>query len=351
VGERGPELIVPKHDGTVVPNHELSLPARTSGLMMRPRPMPAAYAQRQLRASKHGGGEEAQAMGPEATGGRTSRLFEKRPVPDAHALRVALAALPGRRGVGPKAADLRQSGAGLRAMNGAEARMGGQGMRIDAQEPEFAAAAHAAMAEEAAASPVAAALREAAGRLNVTVQHKKQGLSETLTDKDGHTTIHFNPEARTGATMSHEFSHAIQQAAFHEAIQAVRKSGRTPNAREIESAIQAGRDALNRIVPVKSGADRGQDYKENEAMRVSGIVNAERTASEMRGLPEAQRSLGEFKRRQGAKEGRPQHQDNARPLPPGTERGRYDYRYVKAALGLDAQGRKLPKQGKGRAGR
>lgn len=44
VGEEGPELIIPKRSGTVVPNHALQAEGQTTGLMMRPRPVPAEYA-------------------------------------------------------------------------------------------------------------------------------------------------------------------------------------------------------------------------------------------------------------------------------------------------------------------
>jgi len=49
VGEKGPEIIVPKHSGTVVPNHALKPARQTRGLFMQPRPVPAAYFQQMAR--------------------------------------------------------------------------------------------------------------------------------------------------------------------------------------------------------------------------------------------------------------------------------------------------------------
>jgi hypothetical protein len=50
VGEKGPEIIVPKHSGTVVPNHALKPARQTRGLFMQPRPVPAAFFQQMTRA-------------------------------------------------------------------------------------------------------------------------------------------------------------------------------------------------------------------------------------------------------------------------------------------------------------
>ncbi len=49
VGEKGPEIIVPKHSGTVVPNHALKTARQTKGLFMQPRPVPAAFFQQMAR--------------------------------------------------------------------------------------------------------------------------------------------------------------------------------------------------------------------------------------------------------------------------------------------------------------
>ncbi|WP_395740581.1 hypothetical protein [Prosthecobacter sp.] len=283
--------------------------------LLRPRPMPGGFAQQ--RAS-----ENARAV-----------VCERRRCGEG-----TLASISGEAGLtkrggrglheGHEPKEVRGLNAGL-DLNG----KGECGLRIEGSDGRFAAAARAALVEEAAESPVAAALQRAAARLNVSIQLKRKGLAETLTDRAGHTTIYYNPFARTGATMSHELAHAIQQAAFHEVIQAVEKSGRKAEAKDIERAIKAGRDALDRVVPVKCGKDRGDDYKENEAMRVSRIVNAERAATRMKGLPKEKRTAREFWRQQGPQEMDRQHQDNERPLPRGTEHGRYEHRYVKGVLG------------------
>jgi hypothetical protein len=56
VGEKGPEIIVPKHSGTVVPNHALKNARQTRGLFMQPRPVPAAYFQQMTRGLRAKGG-------------------------------------------------------------------------------------------------------------------------------------------------------------------------------------------------------------------------------------------------------------------------------------------------------
>lgn len=172
-------------------------------------------------------------------------------------------------------------------------------------------------------------------------------MSETLPGQDGSPVIHFNPYRKTDTTMSHEIAHVIQKMAFKQVIDEVKKTGKLPDADDIKRATQAGRDALNKIIPVQSDKDQGQEHLENEAMRAAHIVGAERTASEMKDLPEDQKTLEEFLRRQAEKEkarGEPEkgrkHPNNEQPLPPGTERGSYDYQYVRDILGLDEKGQK-----------
>lgn len=138
----------------------------------------------------------------------------------------------------------------------------------------------------------------------------------------------------TGATMAHELAHVIQQAHSYNALRQLQATGRAPTGADMHAAIETGRDALHRIVPVKDTRDRGQEHKENEAMRVSNIVNAERTATRMQSLPDAQRTPEEFRRRQGRLESAPRHQHNQHPLPPGSLYGRYDFHHVRQALGL-----------------
>jgi hypothetical protein len=298
--------------------------------LLRPRPVPSGFAQQWASENANAGGyararrEEGGCTGVEAARAVTHGGWKKA----ATAVRSGHADGDLKMGAGLNEGVASKTGHDLKATLAS-------GVRIDGGDARFAEAVRVAMAEEAAESPVAAALQREVARLKITIQRKRKGLAETLTDKEGHTTIYYNPYARTGATMSHEFAHAIQQAAFHEVMREVEKSGRKPGAKDIERAIEAGRDALNKVVPVKCDRDRGEDYKENEAMRVSRIVNAERTATGMKGLPAEKRTAKTFWQRQGPQEGDAQHQDNRRPLPAGTEHGRYEHRYVKEVLGLD----------------
>ena len=223
------------------------------------------------------------------------------------------------------------------------------GMRIttDAPNPHFEAATRAALADESANSPVAAALQKEADRLGISIVPQK-GLNLSQTKLvDGKPVIYFSQFMHTDTTMSHEIAHAIEMAAAEQFLEEVRKTGKIPDGRDIDRSIQAGRDALNKIVPVKSDEDKGQDYKENDAMRVAHIVNAERTATEMKDLPEEQKTLEEFQRRIKEKEdarGEPEkgrkHPNNDYPIPAGTERGSYDNQYLRDVLGLDEKGRK-----------
>lgn len=217
-------------------------------------------------------------------------------------------------------------------------------MRItkDPGNPYFDTATRAALADEADNSPTAAALQREADRLGIQIVPQKGLFMSQTKLENGRPVIHFNPRMKTDTSLSHEIAHAIQMAAFQAALD--------KNPGDLNGAIKAGRDALNAIVPVKSDLDQGQDYKENEAMRVAHIVGAERTATEMKNLPEEQKTLEEFLRRQKEKEdkrGEPEkgrkHPNNDYPMPAGTERGKYDYKYVRDILGLDEKGQKKPK--------
>lgn len=210
-------------------------------------------------------------------------------------------------------------------------------IRVDDADPRFVEHVLKFLRAEAADSPVAAALLAHVGRLpnQITLQRRERGMSQTVTDKDGHVTLHLNPHELTGATFSHEFAHIIQQAhTHHHALQHLRHHGRPPAGAALEAAIMAGRDALHQIVPVKDARDPGPEHKENEAMRVSNIVNAERTAARMKDLPADQRTPAEFRRRQSRRESAPRHQNNHHPLPPGSLYGEYDFHHVKQLLGF-----------------
>ena len=186
----------------------------------------------------------------------------------------------------------------------------------------------------AAESPAAAALLRHVGRLpgRITVRPCAHGPSRTETDEDGHVTLHLNPHAMTGATISHELGHVVQQAHAHAALHGRCHGGRRPQGADYAAAMDAGRAALNAVVPVADARDAGPEHKENEAMRISNIVNAERTASRMRGLPAERRTGEEFWTRQRPRQSRAQHQDNERPMPAGSAYGGYGFEFVKQAL-------------------
>ncbi|MFZ2282011.1 MAG: hypothetical protein WAW39_29710, partial [Prosthecobacter sp.] len=168
----------------------------------------------------------------------------------------------------------------------------------------------------------------------ITVKPQERGMSQTVTDEGGHVTIHLNPSALTGATLSHELAHVIQQVHTHHALQHHQRQRRQITRADLEDAIMAGRDALHQIAPVKDERDPGPEHKENEAMRVSNIVHAERTAAQMQNLPAAQRTPAEFRRRQSRCESSSKHQHNHHPLPPGSLYGGYDFHHVKQLLGF-----------------
>jgi hypothetical protein len=222
----------------------------------------------------------------------------------------------------------------------------------DSANPHFEDAARAALADEAANSPVAAALQKEAARLGISiVPQKGLAMSETKL-VDGKPVIHFNPNPlmKTDTTMSHEITHAIQTTAYQQVINDAIKKGKEIDQTVLNAATKAGQDAVAKIVPVHSIKDTPNDRRENEAMRMANIVNAERTASEMKNLPEDQKTVEEFQRRQTAKEkarGEPEkgrkHPHNDNPIPEGTERGNYNNQYVRDTLGLDEKGRKKPK--------
>ena len=207
-------------------------------------------------------------------------------------------------------------------------------VQIDGSDPLFAQHVRQAMRAEAAESPAAAALLRHLGTLpnKITIRPCRSGLARTTTDKDGNVTVQVNPRTMTGATMSHEFSHVVQQAHAYNALHKLQASGRTTDSRDYETAIQAGRDALNRLLPVKDARDPGQEHKENEAMRISNIVNAERTATGMQHLPPARKTSVEFWARQSQKQSAPRHQDNEQPLPAASQYGSYPFGYVRRVL-------------------
>ena len=240
------------------------------------------------------------------------------------------------------AATASRSPAPLRHAGASDDPPGLSKLLIDSSNPFFVEHVRQAMRAEAAESPVAAALLRHVSALPnpISVKPWHLGPAKTMTDHNGHVTLYINPYAMTGATLAHELGHVIQQASAHNSLLRLRAAGLVPTGADMAAAIEAGRDALHQIVPVKDARDRGQEHKENEAMRISNIVNAERTATRMQALPESQKTCAEFRRRQSKLESSPQHQNNHFPLPPGSMYGQYHFGYVKQALGYDADGRK-----------
>ena len=101
-------------------------------------------------------------------------------------------------------------------------------IRVEDTDPRFVQHMLRHLRSEAADSPVTAALLAHVGRLpnKVTMKRRERGMSQTVTDKDGHVTLHLNPHELTGATFSHEFAHVIQQAHTHHALQLHRRQRR-----------------------------------------------------------------------------------------------------------------------------
>ena len=143
----------------------------------------------------------------------------------------------------------------------------------------------------------------------------------------------------TGATLSHELSHAIQQAAYYNKLKELARNGEDPKKKEtIDKAVQAGRDALNQVLPVQNTTDQGQEFKENEAMRSGHIVNAERTAADLGAKigPNAGLTPDEIAERfwkEQLKKEDSKHMNNGLIIPKGTKYGDYDFAPVLKSLG------------------
>jgi hypothetical protein len=216
----------------------------------------------------------------------------------------------------------------------------------------FSATVRSAMDREMQNSPASARLLDAAKRLpnKIKIVPKIAGEANTTLQADGTIVISVNPRNMTGATMSHELSHAIQQAGYHNkraALLKEREAKRATGTPEkelkqdgaiINEAVQAGRDALNGVLPLQNKNDQGQEFKENEAMRAGHIVNAERTAAEIKAKIGDHSSLSpdeiaEMFLREQLKKEDSKHINNGLIIPKGTKYGDYDFAPVLKSLG------------------
>ena len=201
-------------------------------------------------------------------------------------------------------------------------------------------------------SPSSATLLDAVKKLpnRIKIVPKIAGEANTTLQADGTIVISVNTRNMTSATLSHELSHAIQQAGYYNTRdtllkqrEAERAKG-TPKEKQkrddeiIKEAVQAGRDALNGVLPLQNKNDQGQEFKENEAMRAGHIVNAEHTAAEIGARIGDTSSMSpdeiaemfwlEQKKKEDSK-----HMNNGLIIPKGTKYGDYDYAPVLKSLG------------------
>ncbi len=225
----------------------------------------------------------------------------------------------------------------------------------DKNSPGFGAGARNAMNAEIEGSPVATKLLNAVKQLpnKVIIKYKPDGEAETSVDGvSGDITISINLAELGSAGLSHELAHAIQRGVQHNELQRIKKEklkhappGTDPSkiqfsGEEINAAANAGRSALHTVVPVRSKHDEGQEYLENEAMRVAHIVNAERIATEIKNLPDDKKPrtkkeiMAEFNRRMDPKITR-KHDHNNLEMHPESLYGDYDFHYLHQATGYD----------------
>lgn len=208
------------------------------------------------------------------------------------------------------------------------------------------------MERELQNSPSSAQLLDAVKKLpnNIQIVPKIAGQANTTLMADGTIVISVNTRDMTGATLSHELSHAIQQAAYYNMRdrllkeREVERAKGTPKDKQkqdddiIKEAVQAGRDALNKVLPVQNKTDQGQEFKENEAMRSGHIVNAERTAADLGAKigPNAGLTPDEIAERfwkEQLKKEDSKHMNNGLIIPKGTKYGDYDFAPVLKSLG------------------
>ena len=211
----------------------------------------------------------------------------------------------------------------------------------DDKNTPFAATVRSAMERELKDSPSSAALLNAVKGLpnKIRIVPKIAGQANTTLLADGTIVISVNTRDMTGATMSHELAHAIQQAVYYNTLKELAQKGEDPKKKEtIDKAVQAGRDALHQVLPVQNKSDQGQEFKENEAMRGGHVVNAEHTAAEIGARIGENSTLSpdeiaemfwlEQKKKEDSK-----HINNGLIIPKGTKYGDYDYGPVLKSLG------------------
>ena len=211
----------------------------------------------------------------------------------------------------------------------------------DDKNSPFAATVQSALDREMKDSPASAALFKAVNGLpnKIKIVPKIAGEAKTTLQADGTIVISVNTRNMTSATMSHELSHAIQQAVYHNTLKELAQKGEDPKKKEtIDKAVQTGRDALHQVLPLQNKSDQGQEFKENEAMRAGHIVNAERTAAEIKTKIGDTSSMSpdeiaEMFWKEQLKKEDSMHANNHLIIPKGTKYGNYDYAPVLKSLG------------------
>ncbi len=211
----------------------------------------------------------------------------------------------------------------------------------DDKNSPFSAAVRAAMDREMKDSPSSTTLLNAAKGLpnKIKIVPKIAGEANTTLQADGTIVISVNTRNMTSATMSHELANAVQQAVYYNTLKELAKYGADPKKKEtIDKAVQAGRDALNGVLPLQNKNDQGQEFKENEAMRAGHIVNAERTAAEIKtkisdGASMSPEKIAEMFWKEQLKKEDSKHMNNGLIIPKGTKYGDYDFAPVLKSLG------------------
>ncbi|WP_395734364.1 hypothetical protein [Prosthecobacter sp.] len=159
----------------------------------------------------------------------------------------------------------------------------------DDQKSPFAQAVQDALNKEIEESPTTAAIMKAVRSLpnKIRIVPKTANGEATMSiGDDGTVTIQINLQELSGATFGHELSHVIQRVAFkNEYKKASEEAPAHPDPKQptpFERARKKASEALNQIIKVAYRGDSGDDYTENEAVRVSNIVTAERTAAKIK---------------------------------------------------------------------
>lgn len=211
----------------------------------------------------------------------------------------------------------------------------------DDQNSPFAKAVQDALNRELQESPTTAAIMQAVrslpNKIRIIPKPGKGEATMSIGD-DGTVTIEINLSELSGATFGHELAHVIQRVAFkNEYKEALAKPDKN-NPNPFERARKKASEALNQIIPVAYHGDPGDDYTENEAVRVSNIVNAERTAAKIKeqfkgrtNVPPEEIAKAFWQEARNLEEGK--HFRNGHAIPMLTRYGNHDFIHVAKTLG------------------